>query len=103
MVNWGIIVISVLLCLLALPTRFPGMELAGISPNWLLIWVVAWSVKRSVFQGALAGLILGLLQDGMSSPHPTHAWSLLVVGALTALLQKQRYIQEDFILSLIHI
>ncbi|MGB6168561.1 MAG: rod shape-determining protein MreD, partial [Geitlerinemataceae cyanobacterium] len=65
MVNWGIIVISVLLCLLALPTRFPGMELAGISPNWLLIWVVAWSVKRSVFQGALAGLILGLLQDGM--------------------------------------
>jgi rod shape-determining protein MreD len=96
-VNWGVIVVSVLLCLLALPTRLPGMELMGIGPNWLLIWVVAWSVKRSAVQGAFAGLILGLLQDGMSSGHPTHAWSLIIVGVLTALLQKQRYIQEDFI------
>jgi rod shape-determining protein MreD len=96
-IDWGVIATSVLLCLLALPTRFPGMELLGIGPNWLLIWVVVWSVKRSVLQGALAGLILGLLQDGMSSGHPTHAWSLIVVGVLTALLQKQRYIQEDFI------
>lgn len=96
-IDWVVIVTSVLLCLLALPTRFPGMELFGIGPNWLLIWVVAWSVKRSAFQGAVAGLILGLLQDGMSSGHPTHAWSLIVVGVMTALLQKQRYIQEDFI------
>lgn len=97
LINWGVIVTSVLLCLLALPTRFPGMELLGIGPNWLLIWVVVWSVKRSAFQGALAGLILGLLQDGMSSGHPTHVWSLIIVGVGTALLQKQKYIQEDFI------
>jgi rod shape-determining protein MreD len=73
------------------------MQLLGISPNWLLIWVVAWSMKRSPFQGAIAGLTLGLIQDGMTSANPSHAISLMVVGILTALLQKQRYIQEDFI------
>ena len=95
--NWGITVASVLLCLLILPTRFPGMSLLGIGPNWLLIWVVAWSVNRTVFEGALAGLTLGWLQDGMTAAQPTHTLSLIVVGALTARLQKQRYIQEDFI------
>jgi rod shape-determining protein MreD len=73
------------------------MELLGVGPNWLLIWVVAWSVKRSALQGAIAGLCLGLIQDGMTSPYPTHALSLMVVGILTARIQKQRYIQEDFI------
>ncbi len=95
--NWGITAGSVLLCTLVLPTRFPGMELLTVGPNWLLIWVVAWSVNRSVFEGAIAGLVLGLIQDGMTSPEPTHALSLVIVGALTARLQKQRYIQEDFI------
>lgn len=95
--NWTVTVGSVLLCLLVLPMRLPGMELLGIAPNWLLIWVVAWSLKRTVFQGAIAGLTLGLLQDGMTAPAPTHALSLALVGILTARLQKQRYIQEDFI------
>jgi rod shape-determining protein MreD len=80
-----------------LPTRFPGMELSGIGPNWLLIWVVAWSIKRTAFQGALAGLILGMIQDGMTAPEPTHALSLALVGMLIGRLQKQRYVQEDFI------
>lgn len=88
---------SVLLCLLMLPTRLPGMELLGIGPNWLLIWVVAWSVKRSVFEGAAAGIVLGLLQDALTAPNPTHALSLGIVGMLTSLIQKQRFIQEDFI------
>lgn len=95
--NWGITVGSVLLCLLVLPTRFPGMSLLGVGPNWLLIWVVAWSVKRSMLEGAIAGLVLGLIQDGMTAPEPTHALSLVVIGVITARLQKQRYIQEDFI------
>ena len=95
--NWIVTVGSVVLCLLVSPMRLPGMELLGIAPNWLLIWVVTWSVKRTVVQGALAGFVLGLLQDGMTSPYPTHTLSLLVVGILTARLQKQRYIQEDFI------
>lgn len=96
-VNWIVTVGSVLICLIVLPMRLPGMELLGIAPNWLLIWVVAWSVKRTVIQGAIAGFVLGLLQDGMTSPYPTHTLSLALVGILTARLHKQRYIQEDFI------
>lgn len=95
--NWIVTVGSVMLCLLVLPARLPGMELLEIAPNWLLIWVVAWSLKRTVLQGALAGLVLGLIQDGMTSPDPTHVLSLVLVGILTARIQKQRYIQEDFI------
>lgn len=96
-VNWAVTVGSVILCLMVLPARLPGMELLGIAPNWLLIWVVAWSLKRTALQGALAGLALGLIQDGMTSPHPTHVLSLALVGILTGRIQKQRYIQEDFI------
>jgi rod shape-determining protein MreD len=95
--NYAVTIGSVLLCLFVLPTRLPGMELLGVGPNWLLIWVVAWSVKRTGLQGAIAGLTLGLIQDGMTAPHPTHALSLALVGFLTARIQKQRYIQEDFI------
>ena len=95
--NWAVTIASVLFCLLILPTRLPGMELLSVGPKWLLIWVVAWSVKRSMFQGALAGLALGLIQDGMTSPQPTHALGLIIVGVLTARLQKQRYVTEDFI------
>ncbi|MEH2375978.1 rod shape-determining protein MreD [Nostoc sp.] len=97
LLGWIVTVGSVLLCLLLLPTRLPGMELLGIGPNWLLIWVVAWSVKRPVFSGAFAGIVLGLLQDSMTSPNPTHALSLAIVGILTGLLKKQRFIEEDFI------
>lgn len=97
LLDWTITVGSVLLCALLLPSRVPGMELLGIGPNWLLIWVVAWSVKRNVFAGAFAGIVLGLIQDAMTSPDPTHAVGLGIVGILTSLIQKQRFIQEDFI------
>ncbi|HAA32849.1 MAG TPA: rod shape-determining protein MreD [Cyanobacteria bacterium UBA8553] len=96
-INWVVTVGSVILCLMILPTRLPGMELLGIAPNWLMIWVVAWSIKRTSVQGALAGLVLGLMQDGMTAHQPTHVLSLVVVGILTGRIQKQRYIQEDFI------
>jgi rod shape-determining protein MreD len=95
--NWVVTVGSVVVCLMVLPVRLPGMELLGIAPNWLLIWVVTWSIKRTSVQGALAGLALGLMQDGMTSPQPTHVLSLVLVGILTGRIQKQRYIQEDFI------
>lgn len=96
-INWFVTAGSVMICLIVLPARLPGMELLGIAPNWLLIWVVAWSLKRTAVQGALAGLALGLIQDGMTSPHPSHVLSLALVGILTGRIQKQRYIQEDFI------
>jgi rod shape-determining protein MreD len=97
LLNWAIIIGSVLLCLMLLPQSLPGTELLGIRPNWLLIWVVAWSVKRTGLQGAIAGLALGLMLDGMTFAYPSHAISLMLVGFFTARLQKQRYIQEDFI------
>lgn len=97
LLNWVVTAGSVLFCLLILPTRSVGMELLGIGPDWLLIWVVSWSVKRSFWQGVLAGIVLGLLQDAMTSPHPTHTITLGFVGGLTSLLQKPRFIQEDFI------
>jgi len=95
LVNWTVTVGSVILCLLVLPMRLPGIELLGIAPNWLLF---GWSfgVKHTCSRSdRRTGS--GLLQDGMTSPHPTHALSLALVGILTARLQKQRYIQEDFI------
>ncbi|QLE58811.1 rod shape-determining protein MreD [Nostoc sp. TCL26-01] len=97
LLDWMVTAGSVFLCLLLLPTRLPGMELLGIGPNWLLIWVVAWSIKRSVWSGTLAGIILGLLQDAMTNPHPSHAITLGIVGFLTGMMQKQRFMQEDFI------
>lgn len=88
---------SVVACSLMLPLRPPGMELLGVGPSWLLIWVVAWSVKRSGSEGAIAGLTLGLLQDGLTGYFPTHTIGLIIVGFLTARIQKERFIQEDFV------
>lgn len=120
--NWLIIASSVLVCLLVLPTRLPGAELLGIQPNWLLMWVVVWSAKRSPWEGAIAGIVLGLIYDSLTaldnvavidgvmplasdtiplleSPlsYPSHVISLVLVGIFTAKIQRQRFIQEDFI------
>ncbi|PZO45107.1 MAG: rod shape-determining protein MreD [Pseudanabaena frigida] len=99
--NWAVTIGSVSICTLAMYTRFPGMTLMGIAPNWLLIWLVTWSVNRPVILSVMAGIALGMLQDGMtftdSKVAPTHALGLAIAGGITALLQKQRYIQEDFI------
>lgn len=97
LINWVIVVLSVLVCALLSLARLPGTQLADVGVNWLMIWVVSWSVRRSLLQGAIAGLILGLIQDSLASSQPSHVLSLMIVGLLTALLQKQRYIQEDFI------
>ncbi len=99
--NWAVTIGSLLVCILAMYTRFPGMTLMGIAPNWLLIWLVTWSVNRPVFLSVMAGIALGFIQDGMTfagvNISPTHALGLAIAGGLTSLLQKQRYIQEDFI------
>jgi rod shape-determining protein MreD len=90
-------VVSALVCILLLPTRIPGMELLGMGPNWLLIWVVAWCVKRdrTLVEGAIAGLVLGMIQDGMTSPDPTHALSLVLVGVLTVSLRKLKLFPQE--------
>ena len=97
LVNWSVMAASIVFCCWLSLARLPGMELLGLGPNWLLIWVVSWSVKRSVWQSALAGLVLGLIQDGMTNVAPSSIISLIVVGVLTSRIQKQKYIQEDFI------
>ncbi len=97
LLNYSVSAVSVFFCLLILPARLPGIELLRISPHWLLIWVVAWSVKRKVWESAIAGLAIGWLQDGMTGSEPSHALSLMIVGILTAVLQKQKYIEEDFV------
>jgi rod shape-determining protein MreD len=98
LLNGLVIGFSVLICALLVPTRWPGMELISVAPNWLMMWVVAWSVKRSVWEGMVAGIALGAIQDGLSGSYlPSHVFSLVAVGVLTALLQKQRYIQEEVV------
>lgn len=96
--NVLIILGSVAGCLLLSPMRFFGIELLGVAPNWLLIWVVSWSVHRSVFAGAIAGITLGLVQDALTGPFPTHAIGLMIVGMLTARLQRQRLMRESIVL-----
>jgi rod shape-determining protein MreD len=91
---------SVLLCSCLAFVRWPGMNLLGVAPDWLLIWLVTWSLKRNAFQGILAGLILGMIRDGITSAPlsgPSYVFSFILVGFLSAKLHKQRYIQEDFI------
>jgi rod shape-determining protein MreD len=95
--NLVVIVGSVLICLIGMMAKIPGTQLAGVGTHWLLIWVVSWSIRRSPLEGAVAGISLGLLQDALTDSPVSHVLSLAIVGALTARLQKRRYIQEDFI------
>ncbi|MEO1095602.1 MAG: rod shape-determining protein MreD [Cyanobacteria bacterium J06638_28] len=95
--NFGVIVGSVLICTLLLPARSLGTELLGVSPSWLLIWLVAWSVQRTGQEGAIAGAVLGVIHDSLTGYFPTHMLGLILVGFLTGRIQKQRFIQEDFV------
>lgn len=95
--NHGVMAASVLLCLLLLPARLPGMELLNITPDWLLIWVVTWSLKRTPTEGCFVGILLGLLQDAMTAPFPTHTLSLGLVGLLSSSLQRQKLMTDDLV------
>jgi rod shape-determining protein MreD len=95
---------SVSLCLILAPTRFPGMEILGVGPNWLVMWTIAWSIHRSLWHAATAGVVLGLIQDGMTFPAattlgsiPTHVLSLTIVAVLTFWLHKHRYLDDTIL------
>ncbi|AFY70495.1 rod shape-determining protein MreD [Thalassoporum mexicanum PCC 7367] len=101
-IGWLVTLGSLFLCLLLMPLRLPGFTLFDLAPNWLLIWLVTWSINKPVVVAAIAGVSVGLLQDAMTIPGdislaPTRAISMALVAILTALLQKQRYVQEDFV------
>ena len=96
--NIFIILSSVAICSLLLLLNFPGIEILGISPNWILILLIVWSVKRPIWQAAITGISLGLIYDGITVSSPSHIISLVTVGVITASLTKQKYIGEDIIL-----
>jgi rod shape-determining protein MreD len=95
--GWSLTGLSVILCSLLSWSRLPGTEIAGVGLNWFVVWVVVWSLKRSLWSGAIAGLVLGLIQDGLTAPEPTHVLPLVIVGVLTAKIQKERFVQEEFV------
>ena len=95
--NALVIAFSVLGCCILTLLHLPGTELLGVSPNWFLIWLIAWSVKRSIWQSAIAGIALGWIYDGLSIGNLSHVFSLVTVGVITASLNKERYIGEDFV------
>jgi len=88
---------SALACALLMLARWPGAQLLGLGPYWLLIWVVAWSLKRPAWQGGVAGLALGWVQDGLSAASPAHALSLAIVGFLSGRLGQARAFRADAI------
>jgi rod shape-determining protein MreD len=94
---------ALVICSLLMPLRLPGMTLMEVSPNWLLIWLICWSVNRPVLLAVLAGISIGLVQDSLTIPaefihlSPSHTWGMALTAGITALLQKQRYIKENFI------
>lgn len=92
-----LIAISVIICCLLLMLRIPGMELIGITPNWLLIWLVTWSVKRNLWQSLVAAIALGLIGDSLTGVYPSHILGLVVVALLTSNVYRQQYIKEDII------
>ncbi|AGY56662.1 rod shape-determining protein MreD [Gloeobacter kilaueensis] len=89
--------LSAICALLALFAPVPGWAIAGISVDWPLIWIVCFSIRRTPLMAGVAGLAMGWAQDGITMARPTHALGLALAAVLTARLEKQRFIQEDFI------
>lgn len=95
--NILVIVTSLAGCCILSLTRFPGAELLGISPNWLLIWLIAWSVRRSIWQAIAAGICVGWVYDALTIANPSHVLSFIAVGMITASLDKDKYLAENFV------
>ncbi|MBD2393060.1 rod shape-determining protein MreD [Cyanobacterium aponinum FACHB-4101] len=92
-----IIVVSIAACCILLMVRISGLELLGVTPNWLLIWLVTWSVRRNIWQSAIASICLGLIWDSLTGIFPSHVLGLLVVGIFTSNVYGKEYIKEDLI------
>ncbi|AFZ52252.1 rod shape-determining protein MreD [Cyanobacterium aponinum] len=92
-----IIIVSIAACCILLMVRISGLELLGVTPNWLLIWLVTWSVRRNIWQSAIASICLGLIWDSLTGVFPSHVLGLLVVGIFTSNVYSKEYIKEDLI------
>ncbi len=99
----GLLFMSLWLCMLLMPLRLPGLAIGDIAPNWLLIWLVSFSLNRPVVVAVIMGMAIGLVHDALTIPQelagnvPSHLLGMMLISGLTALLQKQRYLREDFI------
>jgi rod shape-determining protein MreD len=94
--------ISAVICVLLLPTRFPGMEVLGIGPSWLVMWLVVWTLNRSFWSAVIAAAILGGIQDGMTIVDVgvggvtlSHIVSLVGVAATIKFLQKRQFVKNN--------
>lgn len=110
LLNWlqfwrglGMLFLALCVCMLLMPLRLPGLAIGDIAPNWLLIWLVSFSLNRPVLVAIIMGMAIGLVHDALTIPQeltasvPSHVWGMVLISGLTALLQKQRYLREDFI------
>lgn len=78
-----IIFSTLILCFLLSLVRLPGMEIANITPNWLVIWLAIWSINHSRLQGLVAAVCIALVLDSLTSFYPTHIVGLVLVAWLT--------------------
>lgn len=92
-----LIIFSLIICCLFLLIRIPGLELIGITPNWLLMWLVIWSVKRNLWQSIVAAICLGLIWDSLTGFFPSHILGLVIVSLFTSNVYGDKYIKEDVI------
>ncbi|NJK38504.1 MAG: rod shape-determining protein MreD [Oscillatoriales cyanobacterium RM1_1_9] len=97
--NWSMTVLSLLGCIFLSFNTLPGMNLFGITPNWLLIYLVAWSVKHSLVESAIAGLVMGSILDGLTAPERSHIVPFVVAAVVTVLIHRRiiKKMQENFI------
>lgn len=97
--NLIITLLSLLVCMWLSLVRIPGLELFGITPNWVLIWLVSWSIKRSLLEAVVGGLCCGLMLDGLTVSEPSYILPFVIVAILTVFIYKRiiKKIQEDFI------
>ncbi len=97
--NLAVTVLTLMVCFWLSLVRIPGLELFGVTPNWVLIWLVTWSIRRTLLQAVIGGLSCGLILDGLTRTQPSHILPLIVVAVLTVIIYKRiiKKIQEDFI------
>ncbi|NJK35818.1 MAG: rod shape-determining protein MreD [Oscillatoriales cyanobacterium SM2_2_1] len=97
--NYVLAAASVFLCACATYVQLPGMNLMGVTPNWMLIWLVTWSRRYPVLVAVVTGVSLGLVQDALVGGDwvPTHALGLAIAGGVTAWSQRQNFMREDLI------
>lgn len=97
--NLIVTIVSLMVCIWLSLLRIPGLELFGITPNWVLIWLVSWSIKRSLLEAVVGGLCCGLILDGLTVSQPSYILPFVIVAILTVFIYKRiiKKIQEDFI------